>query len=79
MRHYLHLRGSPRTPAARAQGVFEAPGAASLVAPTCVALQGTACAGCAGTGAIALTPIAMAANQDLLATTRAQEESGRLI
>jgi hypothetical protein len=39
MRHYLHLRGSPLTPTAHAQGVFETANAAVLVAPTSVALQ----------------------------------------
>ena len=79
MRHYLHLRGSPRTPTASTQGVFEAAGAAVLVAPTGVTPQRLAGGGCASAGAIALTPIALAANQDLHAATRAQEESCRLV
>lgn len=44
-----------------------------------VALQRQAGGRCARAGAIALTPIAITANQDLHATTRAQEESGRLV
>ena len=79
MRHYLHLCSSPRTPTTRAQGVLEAPGTAMLVASTGVALQRTANAQCAPIVAIALTVIAMAANEDLPAATRAQEESSRLI
>jgi hypothetical protein len=76
MRHFLHLRGSPRTPTACAQGVLEAARTAVLVAPTSVALQRAASARCATIGAIALTPIAVTADEDLLAATRAQEESG---
>jgi len=79
MRHYLHLRGSPRTPTTRAQGVLEAPGTAVLVAPTGVTLQRATSARCAAIGAIAMTAIAMAANEDLPAATRAQEKSDRLI
>ncbi len=79
MRHYLHLCGPPCTPTTRAQGVLEAPGKPSLVAPTGVTLQRATSARCAAIGTIALTPITVTADQDLLATTRAQEESGSLV
>ena len=79
MRHFLYLRGSPLTPTPQAQGVFETASAAVLVAPTGVALQQTASTRCAAIGAIVLPPITVTADEDLLAATRAQEESGSLV
>lgn len=59
--------------------MLDASGATVLVTLAGIALQGAAGRGRALTGAVALTPVAVAAHQDLFAATCAQEESGRLI
>ena len=79
MRHRLRLLRLTRSPRPGSQGMLDAPGAAVLIALAGVALQGAAGRGCAPNGAVALTPVAVAADQDLNATTCAEEESGRLI
>jgi len=59
--------------------MLDTPVAAVLIALAGVALPGAAGRGCALTGAVALTSVAVAADQDLNAATCAQEESGSLI
>lgn len=79
MRHYLRQRGLALAPEPGPQRMLEAPCAPLLVAPARLALQRLAGRARAPTGAVTLTPITVAANQNLHAATRAQEESGRLV
>jgi hypothetical protein len=77
MRHRLHYRGTALSPMPGSQRMLGASDVAALVTLAGVALQTAAGLGRAPSGAIALTPVAVAADQDLHAATRAQKESGR--
>ena len=76
MRHFLCQSSAPLTPTAHACGMFKAAGATLLIAPTRLTLQCLAGSGGALVDAVNLTTITVTANQNLHATTRAQEESG---
>ena len=79
MRHFIFQRGLASTPAPISQSMQCAPNTPLLVAPRGGALQRPTGRGCALTSAVALAPVAGAANQDLHAATRAQKQSGRLV
>jgi hypothetical protein len=77
MRHRDHLLGSACPPRRHPNCMVGASVTALLVQLAGRALQFTAAGLCAAAGAVALTPIAVAAHQNLDATTRAVEESSR--
>jgi len=78
MRHRQHLLGSTRSPRRHPNCMVSASVMALLVQLARRALQFTAGGRGTAIGAVALTPIAVAAHQNLDATTRAVEESSRL-
>ena len=79
MRHRLLLLGPALSPTPGAPGVLGAPPVAVLVAVAGVALQRAAGHVRASVGAVAIATVAVAADQNLDAATRAQEESGRFV
>jgi hypothetical protein len=79
MRHRLPLLGPALSPTPGAPGVLGTPPVAVLVALAGVALQRAAGHVRASVGAVAIATVAVAADQNLDAATRAQEESGRSI
>jgi hypothetical protein len=76
MRHYLCHSAAPLTPTTGARGMFNASSATLLIAPAGRALQSLSGSACALVRAVNLTAITVTANQNLNATTRAQEDSG---
>jgi len=76
MRHYLFGSALALAPTARSLGMFEAPGVPLLVATSGLSLACLADLG-STVGAVALAPVAAAANQYLLAAARTQEQSAR--
>ena len=79
MRHRAGLLVPARSPPLGPSDMIDTSVVALLIPLAGVALSLAAGDECTPIGAVALTPIAVAANQDLDATTRAKEESGSFI
>lgn len=76
MRHRLGFAGLAGAPALCARGVVKAPGSAALIALPSFLLRSTPTDGRAGTCAVALATIAVAAHQHRRATQGTQKTSG---
>jgi len=78
-RRWLLTRALPHAPASRARGVGHASAAAALVAPRRLTLRTLTCRARASSAAVALTTVAVAAQQHLRAAARTHEQAGGMV